>query len=75
MVFESAVPSEPVVQWRIATAMRECAVLLAAEIRLVGVASPWADTYAWGLIGASHNMIEAGIPVSPIPRELWELGL
>ncbi|MEV0077696.1 TetR/AcrR family transcriptional regulator [Nocardia neocaledoniensis] len=70
LVFESSVPSEPAVQWRVTTAMRECAALLAAEIRAIGVASPRADACAWGLMGASQlaarDWAEAGRPVSKL---------
>lgn len=68
LVFESAVPSEPAVQWRVGTAMRECAVLVSAEIRAVGVTALQADTYAWGLVGASHHAardwLDAGKPLA-----------
>ncbi|MFD4459550.1 TetR/AcrR family transcriptional regulator [Nocardia sp. NPDC058480] len=67
LVFESAVPSEPCVEWRVRNAMRECAVLVSAELRAAGVDATRADIHAWGLVGLSRlaagHWLEAGRPI------------
>ncbi|WP_328712717.1 TetR/AcrR family transcriptional regulator [Nocardia salmonicida] len=68
LVFESPVPSEPCVEWRVRNAMRDCAVLVSAELRAVGVDATRADIHAWGLVGlsrlAASHWLEAGRPIS-----------
>ncbi|MDO3646320.1 TetR/AcrR family transcriptional regulator [Nocardia mangyaensis] len=70
LVFESAVPSEPVVRWRVRNAMAECAVLVSAELRAAGMPDARAYTCAFGLVGASHaaarHWLDAG---RPIPKD------
>lgn len=67
LVFESAVPSEPVVRWRVRNAMAECAVLVSAELRAAGMPDARAFTCAFGLVGASHaaarHWLDAGRPI------------
>ncbi|MFD4431557.1 TetR/AcrR family transcriptional regulator [Nocardia sp. NPDC058497] len=68
LVFESPVHSEPSIEWRVRSAMRACADLVAAEIRADGVAAAPADMYAWSLVGTSHlaarHWLDAGRPIS-----------
>ncbi|GGN95907.1 TetR/AcrR family transcriptional regulator [Nocardia rhizosphaerihabitans] len=68
LVFESPVPSEPSIEWRVRSAMRACADLVAAELRAVGVAAAPADMYAWSLVGTSHlaarHWLDAGRPIA-----------
>ncbi|MGY0499427.1 TetR/AcrR family transcriptional regulator [Nocardia sp. FBN12] len=68
LVFESSVPSEPCVQWRVRNAMRECAILVSAELRASGVEELQADAHAWSLVGAAHltarHWLDAGRPIS-----------
>ncbi|MEV6217016.1 TetR/AcrR family transcriptional regulator [Nocardia sp. NPDC051833] len=68
LVFESPVPSEPSIEWRVRSALRACADLVAAELRAVGVAAAPADMYAWSLVGASHlaarQWLDAGRPIA-----------
>ncbi len=70
LVFESPVPSEPSIEWRVRSAMRACADLVAAELRAVGVGAAPADMYAWSLVGSSHlaarHWLDAG---RPIPKQ------
>ncbi|MGW6117920.1 TetR/AcrR family transcriptional regulator [Nocardia sp. NPDC055165] len=54
LVFEYPVPSEPSVELRVRSAMRQCATLVSAELRAAGVVSVAADSCAWSLVGASH---------------------
>ncbi|WP_410875876.1 TetR/AcrR family transcriptional regulator [Nocardia sp. A7] len=67
LVFESPVPSEPCVEWRVRNAMRDCAVLVSVELRAAGVEARKADMHAWGLVGISHlaarHWLEAGRPI------------
>ncbi|MFF2083634.1 TetR/AcrR family transcriptional regulator [Nocardia sp. NPDC058176] len=67
LVFESPVPSEPCVEWRVRNAMNECAVLVGAQLRAAGAAGFTADACAWGLVGASHlaarHWLDAGRPI------------
>ncbi|MFC9664086.1 TetR/AcrR family transcriptional regulator [Nocardia sp. NPDC127606] len=67
LVFESPVPSEPSVEWRVRSALRTCADLLAAELEAGGVAAPAAAMYGWSLVGASHlaarQWLDAGRPI------------
>ncbi|WP_336084176.1 TetR/AcrR family transcriptional regulator [Nocardia sp. SSK8] len=67
LVFESPVPSEPSVDWRVRSALRACADLVAIEIRAAGVAAVPADMFAASLVGASHlaarYWLNAGRPI------------
>ncbi|MFD3745396.1 TetR/AcrR family transcriptional regulator [Nocardia sp. NPDC058633] len=67
LVFESPVPSEPCVEWRVRNAMRDCAALVSAELRAAGVGATEADMHAWGLVGisrlAARHWLEAGRPI------------
>lgn len=67
LVFESPVPGEPSVEWRVRSALRACADLLATELQAVGVAAPAAAMYGWSLVGASHSAarhwLDAGRPI------------
>ncbi|MFE3542634.1 TetR/AcrR family transcriptional regulator [Nocardia sp. NPDC059177] len=67
LVFESAVPSEPCVRWRVRNAMGECAVLVSAELRAAGMDDVRAYACAFGLVGASHSAarhwLDAGRPI------------
>ncbi|WP_336082625.1 TetR/AcrR family transcriptional regulator [Nocardia sp. SSK8] len=67
LVFESAVPSEPCVRWRVRNAMGECAVLVSAELRAAGMDGIRAYACAFGLVGASHSAarhwLDAGRPI------------
>lgn len=49
LVFESPVPSEPHVAWRLRSAMSACADLVATELRAVGIPRP---ALLPGLVGA-----------------------
>lgn len=68
LVFESPVPSEPSVEWRVRTAMRDCAALVSVELRAAGVDEARAEMHAWALVGISRlaagHWLEAGRPVS-----------
>ncbi|MFI5497931.1 TetR/AcrR family transcriptional regulator [Nocardia asteroides] len=67
LVFESPVPSEPSIEWRVRSALRACADLVAAELRAVGVADLAAATCAWSLVGSSHlaarHWLDSGRPI------------
>lgn len=67
LVFESPVPSEPSVEWRVRTALRTCSDLLAAELQAAGVAAPAAAMYGWSLVGvslsAARHWLDAGRPI------------
>ncbi|GAD86088.1 TetR/AcrR family transcriptional regulator [Nocardia asteroides] len=67
LVFESPVPSEPSVDWRVRSALRACADLVATELRAAGVADLAAATYAWSLVGTSHlaarHWLDGGRPI------------
>ncbi|WP_280342636.1 TetR/AcrR family transcriptional regulator [Nocardia neocaledoniensis] len=67
LVFESPVPSEPSVRWRVRQAFSECAVLVSAELRAAGMENARAFTCAFGLVGASHlaarQWLDAGRPI------------
>ncbi|MGS2811230.1 TetR/AcrR family transcriptional regulator [Nocardia sp. MW-W600-9] len=67
LVFESPVPSEPSIEWRVRSALRACADLVATELRAVGVPTAPADIYAWSLVGSSHlaarHWLDAGRPI------------
>ncbi|MFD8100029.1 TetR/AcrR family transcriptional regulator [Nocardia fluminea] len=68
LVFESPVPSEPSVEWRVRTAMRDCAALVSVELRAGGVDEARAEIQAWALVGISRltagHWLEAGRPIS-----------
>ncbi|WP_410873128.1 TetR/AcrR family transcriptional regulator [Nocardia sp. A7] len=67
LVFESPVPSEPCVRWRVTNAMGECAVLVSAELRAAGMDNVRAYGCAFGVVGASHlaarHWLDAGRPI------------
>ncbi|MGW6730989.1 TetR/AcrR family transcriptional regulator [Nocardia sp. NPDC055029] len=67
LVFETPVPSEPVIAWRVSCAMRECATLVSDQLRGAGVDPARADMCASGLVGASHlaarDWLDAGRPI------------
>lgn len=67
LVFESPVPSEPCVRWRVRNAMGECAVLVSAELRAAGMDDVRAYACAFGVVGASHlaarQWLDAGCPI------------
>ncbi|MGY0499159.1 TetR/AcrR family transcriptional regulator [Nocardia sp. FBN12] len=67
LVFESPVPSEPCVRWRVRNAMGECAVLVSAELRAAGMDDVRAYACAFGVVGASHlaarQWLDAGRPI------------
>ncbi|KAF0846883.1 TetR/AcrR family transcriptional regulator [Nocardia caishijiensis] len=67
LVFESPVPSEPCVQWRVRDAMNTCAVLVSAELRAAGMDDVRAFACAFSLVGASHSTarhwLDAGRPI------------
>ncbi|MFC4373541.1 TetR/AcrR family transcriptional regulator [Nocardia halotolerans] len=67
LVFESPVPSEPCVRWRVRDAMSTCAALVSTELRAAGMDDVRAYTCAYGLVGASHlsarQWLDAGRPI------------
>ncbi|MEV0078472.1 TetR/AcrR family transcriptional regulator [Nocardia neocaledoniensis] len=67
LVFESAVPSEPSIEWRVRSALSACAELVAAELRGAGVADASARMYAWSMVGisrlAARHWLDAGRPI------------
>jgi hypothetical protein len=67
LVFESPVPSEPCVRWRVRNAMGECAVLVSAELRAAGMDDVRAYACAFGVVGASHlaarQWLDTGRPI------------
>ncbi|MFD3592473.1 TetR/AcrR family transcriptional regulator [Nocardia sp. NPDC058640] len=70
LVFESPVPSEPAVRWRVRKAMSECAVLVSAQLRAAGMDDVRAYTCAFGVVGASHNAARQWLDAGrPIPKE------
>ncbi|GGN80921.1 hypothetical protein GCM10011610_30770 [Nocardia rhizosphaerihabitans] len=68
LVFETPVPSEPVIAWRVSCAMRECTTLVSDQLRGAGVDPARAGMCASGLVGASHlaarDWLDAGRPIS-----------
>ncbi|MFC4128383.1 TetR/AcrR family transcriptional regulator [Nocardia rhizosphaerae] len=70
LIFDSPVPSEPSVRWRVRQAFSECSVLVSAELRAAGMDDARAYLCAFGLVGASHlaarQWLEAG---RPIPKQ------
>ncbi|TCJ96717.1 TetR/AcrR family transcriptional regulator [Nocardia alba] len=69
LVFESPVPSEPCVRWRVRNAMGECAVLVSAELRAAGMDDVRAYGCAFGVVGASHLAARQWLDTGrPIPK-------